>query len=141
LRLNYAFTNDITLEIYAEPFAASGRYYDFGELPEPESVDIRTYGTEETQIEKISDSEYKVTDKGEEFIFEASDFNILSFRTNFVLRWEFVPGSTLFLVWQQNKSDYVEKGSLVGITSLWDSIKAEGIDIIALKVSYWLPVD
>ena len=43
-RLNYAFTPNFTVEGYAEPFAASGRFYDFGELPAPKSRELRTYG-------------------------------------------------------------------------------------------------
>src|SRR5262249_38986083 len=44
LRLNYALTPNLTVEAYAEPFAASGRYYDFGELSAPRSRALRTYG-------------------------------------------------------------------------------------------------
>jgi hypothetical protein len=45
-RLNYAFTPNFTAEGYAEPFAASGRFYNFGELPKPGSSTLRVYGSQ-----------------------------------------------------------------------------------------------
>src|ERR1051325_8782585 len=44
-RLNYALTPNFTIEGYAEPFAASGRFYDFGELPAARSRALRLYAT------------------------------------------------------------------------------------------------
>ncbi|MBT8462160.1 MAG: carbohydrate binding family 9 domain-containing protein, partial [Gemmatimonadetes bacterium] len=48
LRANYSFTPDLNLEFYAEPFAASGKFSRFGELPEARSFDLREYGTDGT---------------------------------------------------------------------------------------------
>jgi len=57
-----------------------------------------------------------------------------------VLRWEFRPGSTLFLVWQQNREGEDDPGRLVRGKSLWESLQAKGEDFIAIKISYWIPV-
>ena len=138
-RLNVALTPDFTLELYAEPFAASGRYYDFGELPSPGSHDLRTYGTDGTTIAYEGNGSYAVTDGEDSFRFEQSDFNVVSFRSNLVLRWEWNPGSTLYLVWQQNQSGFEPQGARVGVSDLWDSIVAEGDDYFAIKISYWIP--
>lgn len=43
LRIGYAISPGLSLDLYAEPFMASGRYYDHGELPEPGAAAIRTY--------------------------------------------------------------------------------------------------
>ncbi|MFQ5510824.1 MAG: DUF5916 domain-containing protein [Candidatus Krumholzibacteriia bacterium] len=139
LRLNYSFTPDLSLELYAEPFAASGRYFRFGELSAARSKDLRHYGTDGTSILNNGDGTYTVTDGAQTFDFEQPDFNFLSFRSNLVMRWEWSPGSTLFLVWQQNRSDDNESGSLVGPTRLFDALSAEGDNFVALKVTYWLP--
>jgi hypothetical protein len=140
LRLNYAFTPDLSLELYAEPFTASGRYFDFGELEAARSRDLRTYGSDGTTITENADGTRTVTDGGDTFTIDDLDFNVVSFRSNLVLRWEWSPGSTLYLVWQQNRAESTSEGRLVRPSGLWDSISAEGDNYLAVKVSYWIPV-
>ena len=100
-----------------EPFAASGRYYAFGELDRPRSRDLRTYGTGGTTIARNSDGTYQVTDGSASFALSPTplDFNRLSLRSNLVLRWEWARGSTLFLIWQQNRAAAATVGDLVRI--------------------------
>ncbi|MGH7607912.1 MAG: hypothetical protein ACREME_11290, partial [Gemmatimonadales bacterium] len=62
------------------------------------------------------------------------------FRSNAVLRWEWRPGSTLFLVWAQNREADDGRGRLVGFRDLADSFGAAGDTFFAIKVSYWIPV-
>ncbi len=138
-RLNFAFTPDLTLEWYAEPFAASGRYHDFGELDAARSKDLRFYGTDGTTIEEIERGIYEVTDGSDTFQIEQEDFNILSYRTNLVLRWEWRPGSTLFFVWQQNRAGYDPIGNRVGPSNLFDAVSAQGDNFLAVKLTYWIP--
>jgi len=148
LRANYAFTPDLNLEFYAEPFASSGKFSSFGELPEAQSFDLREYGTDGTTIEEIVEvgedgSEtrfYEVTDGDETFYLDDYDFNTLSFRSNLVLRWELRPGSTLFVVWQRNLSDYANVGDPVNVGDMFSSLGAAGQNILAIKLSYWLPM-
>jgi len=138
-RLNYAFTPDLTLELYAEPFAASGRYYDHGYLKAARTKDLLVYGREGTTITRLDDGSYEVTDGADTFDLPNRDFNFVSFRSNVVLRWEWSPGSTLFLVWQQNRSDFETNDDLIGPSRLWDALGADGDNFFALKIAYWLP--
>jgi len=138
IRVNYAFTPDLSLELYGEPFAASGRYHTFGELREPRAVALRRYGRGGTTVTRNPDGTRTVTADGESFTLEDSDFNILSFRSNLVLRWEWNPGSTLYLVWQQDRFGDAALGRNVGTRSLWDSFSAAGSNFLAVKVSYWI---
>ncbi|MFQ5771178.1 MAG: DUF5916 domain-containing protein, partial [bacterium] len=141
IRMNYAFTPDLSLEVYAEPFAASGRRYNHGELSAPRSKQLRSYGTDGSTIAQNEDGSFQVTDGSDSFELENKDFNIRSFRSNFVLRWEWRRGSTLFLVWQQNRSSLEDHGALVTPGSLLDSFSAAGDNFLAVKISYWLPVN
>jgi hypothetical protein len=118
LRFSHAFTPDLTLELYGEPFIASGRFYNHGELAAPGRTDLVPY-TGATPIPDL-------------------DFNLASFRSNAVLRWEWRPGSTLFLVWQQNRASETSRGRLVRIGELFDGLTADGDTFFAVKVSYWL---
>ena len=141
IRLNYALSPDLTLETYAEPFASSGRFYDLGELRAARSSDLRTYGEEGTTITRDPQTgAHRVTDGAAEFTLANRDFDVRSFRSNAVLRWEWRPGSTLFVVWQQNRARDVPRWSRLGPGDLFDSLGARGDNFLALKATYWLPV-
>lgn len=141
-RINYAFTADLTLEVYAEPFAASGNYLGFGELPAAGSPDLYIYGSDgRSQRERDPETGvYTVEDARGGFSFADPDFNILSFRSNIVLRWEWMRGSTLYLVWQQDRYDYEATGGIIGPSQLFRSFDTPGANFIALKLTYWIPV-
>ncbi len=148
LRANYSFSPDLNVEFYAEPFASSGKFSSFGELPEAQSFDLREYGTDGTTIdEEVVEEEdgstsrlYEVTDGNETFYLEDFDFNTISFRSNLVMRWELRPGSTLYVVWQRNLSDYTNIGDPVNVSDMFSSLSAAGQNILAIKLSYWLPM-
>jgi hypothetical protein len=141
MRLNYSFTPDLSLETYLEPFASSGRYHDFGELAAPRSRDLLRYGTAGTTVTTAPDGTRTVTfaDGADPLTISPRDFNVRSLRSNAVLRWEWRPGSTAYLVWQQDRGAERDPGR-VGPGSVWDAFRAEGDQFLALKVSYWLPV-
>ena len=140
MRLNYAFSPSLTLEGYAEPFAASGRYHGIGELRAPQTNALRSYGTDGTTITRAPDGSYAVTADGRAFTLSNRDFNVLSFRSNVVLRWEWHPGSTLFVVWQQNRRASDALGEPVRAGDLLNTTRAAGDNYFALKLSYWLPL-
>ncbi len=140
-RLNYSLSPDLSIEVYTEPFASSGRFYDYGELEREGGRLLQTYGREGgTELSIDEDGTRRVTDGGEEFELGNDDFNVLSFRSNAVLRWEWRPGSTFFLVWQQNRAESSDEGSLVGGRDLFDTFNGEGENFFAAKISYWIPI-
>lgn len=142
VRLSYAFSPDLSLELYAEPFASSGRYFGLGELEAPRTADLVVYGEEggTTLVRDEEAGEYVVTADGTTFRFEDPDFRVLSFRSNAVLRWEWRPGSTLFVVWQQDRADSADLGRPVGPGELGDALTADGRNVLAIKATYWLPL-
>ncbi len=139
-RLNYTVTPDLTIELYAEPFTASGQYTNIGELAKARTNDLRVYGTITEKEDSDGDPELEVTDGADTFSFSSPNFNSLSFRSNLVIRWEWRPGSTLFLVWQQNRSGSGDPLKRAGLGNFFDSFSAEGENFFAVKISYWLPV-
>ncbi len=137
MRVSYTFKPDLTLDVYAEPFAASGRYVDFGETLARGALDLRLYGEDGTTIERLEDGTHVVTDGEDTFTLSNRDFNVRSFRSNVVLRWEWRPGSTLYVVWQQNRESRVSEGEHVGLGDLFDSLTASGDNIFAVKTTLW----
>jgi Domain of unknown function (DUF5916) len=137
-RLNYALTPNFTIEGYAEPFAATGEFHDFGELPAARSRELRVYGSpgSGTTI-RTTNGGYEVTDGTQTFSLPGLDFSRLSFRSNLVLRWEWLPGSTAYLIWQQNRFDRDIVARRLDAGDLWDAARTDGDNIFVIKVSYW----
>jgi hypothetical protein len=138
VRVAFALRPDLTLDFYAEPFAASGRYGDTGELVAARTRDLRLYGTDGSAISTLEDGRRLVVDGASTFTLQNPDFNVLSYRSNLVLRWEWRRGSSFFAVWQQNRSDNRTTSARVGVGDLLDSLSAPGDNVIALKMSLWL---
>jgi hypothetical protein len=143
LRANYTIGPDLTLELYGEPFAASGKYYGFGDLTAARTFNLAEYSTDTTASRSIIRwGQDSVTFKDGAFRATTPnpDFNILSFNSNAVLRWEWRPGSTIYLVWAQSRGGFTPRGRLVGFRELLDSFGAQGDNFLAVKISYWIPV-
>jgi hypothetical protein len=139
-RAQYAFSQTLTVEGYAEPFAANGRYYDIGELAAPRTSTMRVYGSGGTTIRREEDGSRTISDGAATFTIEPIDFHVLSLRTNMVLRWEWNPGSTLFLVWQQNRRASESYGNPIGVRSMWHTTRPAGDNFFSIKATYWLPL-
>jgi hypothetical protein len=139
-RLGLTLKPDVNLDIYAEPFAASGRYYDYGELLEPGSRERLKYGTGGTILRTNPDGSQVVSAGGSTFTLRNRDFNTLSFRSNVVLRWEWRTGSTVYVVWQQDRANTEMLGTRVSVGDAFRSLTAPGANIILIKTSFWIPV-
>jgi hypothetical protein len=114
-RLNYALKPDLTVDLYAEPFAASGAYGPTLELAAARSSELRSFPVPGNR-----------------------DFNARSFRSNAVLRWEWRPGSTLFVVWQQNRAESDLAATRASVADMFDSIAAPGDHVLAVKTTFWI---
>ena len=137
-RLSYTFKPDLTLDLYAEPFAASGRYDDFGELAAARTRLLRRYGAGGTTLDLLPDGARRVTDGATTFSLANRDFNVRSFRSNLVLKWEWRPGSTLYLVWQQDRSEEKALSTVASLGDLFASPAAPGDNFFIVKASVWI---
>lgn len=140
LRMSYTVRPDLTFDLYAEPFAASGRYYEYGELREPGSLYRLEYGTTGSSLDVNPDGTRTVTIDGQTFTLANRDFNVRSFNSNAVLRWEWSPGSTMYVVWQQSRTARELIGTPVGVWDAFRSATVPGTNILLFKTSWWLPV-
>jgi len=138
VRMNYTFKPDLTLDFYGEPFAASGRYSHIGELAAARTRLIRLYGQQGTSLVTLADGSYRISDGASSFTLRNRDFNVQSFRSNLVLRWEWRAGSTLYLVWQQDRSAELVAPTRVSVGDMFSSIGRRGDNFFAIKVSFWM---
>lgn len=141
-RVNMTFKPDLTLDVYAEPFVATVGYRGIGELARARDRDLRMYGTDGTTITRLANRNFAVTDGVSAFTINNPDQNNRSFRSNVVLRWEWRPGSLLFLVWQQNRATPFPTGpnvvgDRIGVGDLFSSFSEVGDNIFAVKMTLW----
>jgi hypothetical protein len=140
-RLNYTFKPDLTLDVYAEPFAASGRYAGLGELSAARSRRLRVYGTGGTSALLLDDGSLQVQEGDDVFVLRNRDFNVVSFRSNVVLRWEWRAGSTLYLVWQQDRAAEETASTRASARDMLGSLTSRGDNFFAVKASFWFSPD
>ncbi len=120
-RLNYTATTALSLQLYAEPFLTTGRYFNVRELAAPRSASY--------------DARYRP------FPLDTDDaaFNIKELHASAVARWEYRPGSTVFVVWTQGREqDDRNPGSFVPTRDLRDLFAARPDNTFLIKASYWL---
>ena len=141
IRLNFAIRPDLTFELWAEPFAASGTLSRFGELREARGRELRRYGEDGTTIDDPGPGGVVTVAEGADTVrFRRFDFNDRSLRSNMVMRWEWRPGSTLYVVWQHDTQRAMEIGPLVRATDIRDAFAAGGDNFLAVKMDFWIPV-
>ncbi len=142
-RLNVVFTPDLTLQLFAQPLLSSGDYLDYKQLLQPGGFefDVLEEGTR-SYIDAMDGERYLDFDGNGigDIGFSDLDFNLQSLRMNLVLRWEYRPGSRLFFVWQQNRSESDQTGRLELGRDLGNLFGAETENIVIVKFDYWFGV-
>lgn len=119
IRATYTFTRDLTLQVYAQPFMAAVDYKNFKKLVPPDDFEY---------VDRT------VYDEAE----EEPDFKWKSFNSNVVLRWEYRPGSTLFLVWTQNRDTWNQGMGDFRFRRDWnDMFDVYPNSTFLVKVNYW----
>ena len=150
-RFNVTFSPDLTFELYAQPFMSSGDYGGLIELAATRSFNFRRYGEGGGTVLRGGAGQYVVDPEGTgagTFEVEDPDFDFRSLLGNAVLRWEWRPGSTLFLVWQQTRSAELVPSPLEGDgkgvghfafgSDGRDLFRLKPDNVFLIKVAYWL---
>ncbi|MBW1294698.1 DUF5916 domain-containing protein [Aquimarina litoralis] len=104
IRLNYNINPNLTIQYYGQPFISRGTYTDFNYVNNSIASDLNERVTlyDQNQI-SFADGTYSIDEDGGgvDYSFGDPDFAFVQFRSNLVLRWEYIPGSEIFLVWSQ----------------------------------------
>jgi hypothetical protein len=142
-RLNYTFTPDLSFELYAQPLVSNGDYGTPREFQRPRGYDFKTYGEDIGTLARDG-SRFVVDPDGmggaPAFNVPDRSFTTRSLRGNAVLRWEYRPGSTLYVVWQQdrlNDERMADFGTGRAFNSLFDG-SGRTNNVFAIKFSYWI---
>jgi uncharacterized protein DUF5916 len=150
-RLNWTFSPTMSLELFAQPLVSSNDFSRFKEFAAPRELDKVVYGEDvgtirSETVQRGSDQVlvHTVDPDGpgaaDEFSFDDPDFNFRSLRGNLVFRWEYRPGSTLFLVWTQDRSSEEAIGNFDLGRDVGDLFDADANHVFLIKATYWLGI-
>ena len=139
-RLDWTFRPNLSLQLFLQPLISAGDFSQLKEFAAPRTYDFAVYGRDKgTATPTDAGTQIDPGDGGSSFVVPGQNFTLRSLRANLVLRWEWRAGSTLFLVWQQNRENDAPSGSLrLGrdVDALFSGGDAR--NVLAVKVSYWL---
>ena len=149
-RFNVTFTPNLTFELFAQPLIASGHYSRYKEFAAPRQAQRLVYGEDVgtvavQQPAQPGDAAVYTIDPdgaGPAASFDVTDpsFTFRSLRGNAVLRWEYLPGSTLYLVWTRTASSDLTRGSIDFGTDARALFRGPATNIFLIKVNYWLGI-
>lgn len=140
-RLDWTFSSRLTFSMYLQPYISSGDYHHFAELSAPRTMNYDVYENVTFDEEK---NRYTIDPDGAggaaAFSFRNPDFNYRSVRGSAVLRWDFRPGSALYVVWNENRQAQEGYGDFNFSRDISAVSDIPSDDVLLLKVSYWLPM-
>ncbi len=142
LRVSSTFTPNLSLQVYAQPFLSTGDYIGFKEVADPKAAQFsdrfRDFGPDHLILDAEDVAVDLDADGSPEIDVGEPDFTYISFRSTTVLRWEYRPGSTLFLVWQHGREDYNHDGAFKFGSNLDHMFRIRPKNTFVLKLNYWL---
>ncbi len=115
LRGTVAFSRKVTAQFFTQVFLAKGTYRNYRELTGPETFVPVNYDPSTLN----------------------PDFNDKVVNANIVLRWEYLPGSTIYLVWTHERYGSVPSYGGSFSDDMAKAFKLPVNNVILAKISYW----
>ena len=140
LRMNYSINPNLSIQYYGQPFISRGRYTDFNYVNNATAEDLNDrvtlYNTNQIALNNGAYEVDENTDGTSDYSFGNPDFSFVQFRSNLVARWEYIPGSEIFLVWSQGVTGLDDPRN-----SLRDALRNQIIDqkkdnTFLIKITY-----
>jgi hypothetical protein len=146
IRLDWTLTPTLSFQLFVQPLFSSGTYTDFKELAQARTFNFNIFGENGSTIVRNVDPDGSLnydldpdgTGPAPAMNVDNPNFNFVSLRGNAVLRWEYTPGSTLYLVWTQSRSESVEDGEFALRGSFDRLVGVQPDNIFMIKLAYWL---
>jgi hypothetical protein len=139
-RVNMGVTPNMSLQVYSQLLLSAGEYWRFKELERARTLSFLAYGQDLGTITRRPDG-YAIDPDGPgptaAFDVNDPDFNFKSLRLNAVFRWEWSPGSTLFLVWTESQEDSRYPGDLLVGRDVRALFSSPAENVFLVKIAYW----
>ncbi|MFH1851446.1 MAG: DUF5916 domain-containing protein [Candidatus Neomarinimicrobiota bacterium] len=143
LRLDFTLTPNLSIQFYGSPYVTAGEYFNFKLVKNAHAEEwedrYEEYINGETTYDAANDQWLIDSDMDGTTNYTVGnyDFNYKQFNSNLVVRWEYRPGSTFYLVWSNGLSDYIEgMGKMDFTRNVGDMLKLDAENILMLKFSY-----
>jgi len=141
-RLNVTFTPKLSLQLYAQPFLSAGEYRTLGEVRDASAKQLsrRIATFAPGSVVPVGDDALRV-DRGAGRLpieLDDPDFTVRELKSNAVLRWEYRPGSAVFLVWAQARDNDADPGNVSLSRQAKDLWRTPGTNVLLIKASYWM---
>ncbi len=146
LRFNLSLTPNLSIQYYGQPFVSAGKYTHLKRITHPRALSYRDRFRQFSDKELFYDGKqnvYRVDENQDgkaDYAFWNPDFNFRQFRSNLVIRWEYVPGSILYLVWSQDRTGFLPTGTFSTADDFQGLFQVYPDNIFLVKISYWFPV-
>jgi hypothetical protein len=138
-RLDWTFSPRLSLQAYAQPFVANGRYTELKDVDDPGAKRFADRFTPIAGRElMLSDGTYTVQRPGGSYHFPRPDFDFLQLRSTLVLRWEYRPGSSVFAIWSHGRTGESNDGRFLLGRDLRGLADADGENVVMVKANYWI---
>jgi hypothetical protein len=138
-RINLGITPNLSIQYWGQPFLFSGDYYDFKKVINTSSSNWQDqyYAFNQSDIDFNDPYDtYTIHDGSNTYTFENPDFSFFEFRSNLVMRWEYLPGSTAYLVWSQGRTGDDPNGDFSLSDNISKLVQIKPHNVILLKLSY-----
>lgn len=141
-RLDYSLTPRLTVQYYGAPFVSAGKYSDFKRItaPRADAYEDRFLRLGSSATLDPGGGSYNVDEDGNgttDYTFVDRDFNVRDFNSNLVIRWEYSPGSSIYLVWSQARSDFLPNGNFDARDDMDALFDVHPHDIFLIKINRW----
>ncbi len=146
LRVNITINPELTIEYYGQPFISAGRYNSFKMITDPHAGNFsdryHLFSDQEISLDETNrtfniDEDQNGTN---DYSFGDPNFNFRQFRSNLVVRWEYSPGSTLYLVWSQGRTSSALSGIYSFPTDIRELFNVVPRNVFLVKLSYWFSI-
>jgi hypothetical protein len=143
LRVNYNITPDLSIQYWGQPFLSSGKYTEFKKITDSRAAEYadRFSLLPTNELTYIGQDEmYRVSNPtgNSLYTFDQPDFNVKEFLSNMVVRWEYLPGSTIYLVWSQTRHQSIADGNFDFRNDMTDLFDNKPYNVFLLKMSFRL---
>jgi hypothetical protein len=140
VRASHALSSRLTLQLYAQPFVSAGEYRALGEVVDARArrFDDRVRLFAPGSIARASSGELETSTASGRLRFDRPDFSVASLNANAVLRWEYRPGSALFVVWSQGRSFDGDPARFDVGSQARELFASPATNVLLVKVSHWI---
>jgi Domain of unknown function (DUF5916)/Carbohydrate family 9 binding domain-like len=142
LRIDYSITPEMTIQFYGQPFISAGKYSQLKYITDPkaDSFNNRFSIFNENQLSYDTENDQYTFDENSDgtidYSVEQPNFNFLQFRSNLVFRWEYKPGSIVYLVWSQGRTGTDINGNFSFSNDFRDLFKIKPHNVFLVKFTH-----